>query len=87
MKHRLTQPTGSSVRGWAGSDTGRRVFLKGIGIVCLGSLPLLQACDTVMSWREKSSATAKAETHSRAVIPPIDAAAPGKTATATFALG
>ena len=87
MNNRLTQPPGSSAGGRAGKDTSRRVFLKGIGIVCLGSIPLLQACDSVFSSGEKSGATAKAATHFPVGIPPIDKAASPRTETATFALG
>jgi len=52
----------------------RRMFLKEIGIVCLGFGPFLQACENMIWGIEKMK-------------PPIDLAEPSKTETATFALG
>ena len=65
----------------------RRIFLKGIGIACLGLVPLLQACDTAFSREEKGSVRARTGSASRALRPPIDVSAPAETRTATFALG
>lgn len=52
----------------------RRMFLKGIGIVCLGFGPFIHACEN-MSWGIEK------------MKPSIDLAAPIKTETATFAMG
>jgi len=66
---------------------GRRVFLKGIGIACLGFASFLQACDHLISGKENTEAVAKTSSIPKAMRPPMDAAAPAKTETATFALG
>jgi hypothetical protein len=55
----------------------RRVFLKGIGIACLGFGMFLHACGYMPSERENMEK----------MKPPIDLAAPTKTETATFAMG
>ena len=65
----------------------RRIFLKGIGIACLGFASFLQACDNLTSGKENTEAIAKTSLIFKAMRPPIDAAAPAKTETATFALG
>jgi hypothetical protein len=65
----------------------RRVLLKGIGIACLGLVPLVQACDNAFSREGKGNVAARAGSASRAMRPPIDASAPAETRTATFALG
>ncbi len=70
-----------------GGCLSRRVFLKGIGIACLGLVPLLQGCDNAFSREGKGNVTAKTGTAPRGVRPPIDASAPAGTLTATFALG
>ena len=69
------------------SCLSRRIFLKGIGIACLGLAPLLQACDTAFSREEKGNERGRAGSASRALRPPIDVSAPAETRTATFALG
>jgi len=70
-----------------GSDLSRRIFLKEIGIACLGFVPFLQACDNAFSGGGKVNGTARTEPVPRAMRPPIDTAAPAKSQTATFALG
>ncbi len=65
----------------------RRCFLKGIGIACLGFVPLLQACDTAFSREEKGNERVKTGSAPRAMRPPIDLSAPAEIRTATFALG
>ena len=65
----------------------RRTFLTGIGIACLGFVPLIQACDNAFSREEKGNVAAGAGSAPRAVRPPIDVSAPAKTRTATFSLG
>jgi len=68
-------------------DLSRRLFLKGIGIACLGFVPLLQACDGAFSREDKGSNTARAGSVPRIMRPPIDVPAPAEIRTATFALG
>jgi len=70
-----------------GSCLSRRVLLKGIGIACLGLVPLVQACDNAFSREGKGNVTARTGSAIRAMRPPIDASAPAETRTATFALG
>ena len=70
-----------------GSCLSRRIFLKGIGIACLGLAPLLQACDTAFSREGKGKERARTESAPRALMPPIDVSAPAETRTATFSLG
>lgn len=73
----------------------RRAFLKGMGFMCLGSLPILGGWDVVRGKTENLVLTGEAKTSEqakegvvpRASIPPIDASAPTATETATFALG
>ena len=50
MKHdTILLPTGYDPCTRDGGCLSRRIFLKGIGIACLGLAPLLQACDTAFS--------------------------------------
>ncbi len=73
----------------------RRTFLKGMGFMCLGSLPILggwglvrgKTEDLVLAGEAKIVEQAKEGGVPKAAIPPIDASAPTKTETATFALG
>lgn len=65
----------------------RRIFLKGIGIVCLGSALFLQGCDDLTTRSENMEATGKIGSIPKAMRPPIDLAAPAKTEIATFAQG
>ena len=65
----------------------RRVFLKGIGIVCLGLVPFLQACENMTLGRDKMEAIEKTSAIAEKMRPPIDLAAPSVTETATFAMG
>jgi hypothetical protein len=55
----------------------RRVFIKGIGIACLGFGMFLHSCGYMPSEIENMEK----------MKPPIDLAAPVKTETATFAMG
>lgn len=73
----------------------RRAFLKGMGLMCLGSLPILggwgvvrgKTEDLVLTGETKMVERAKEGVVPRASIPSIDASAPTTTETATFALG
>lgn len=87
MKHDTMLPTGYEQCPRDGGGLSRRVFLKGIGIACLGLVPLLQACDNAFSREGKGNVTAKKGTAPRAARPPLDASAPAVTRTATFSLG
>jgi len=88
MEHgTILLPTGYDPHTWDGSDLSRRIFLKGIGIACLGFGPFLQACDNAFSRGEKGDEMARTGSVPRAMRPPIDASAPEETQTATFALG
>jgi hypothetical protein len=69
------------------SDFSRRVFLKGIGIFCLGFAPFLQACNNLNSRSETMEAIEKTNVTASMMRPPMDIAVPEKTETATFALG
>lgn len=69
------------------SDLTRRILLMGIGIACLGFIPLFQGCDEIFSRGEKEKRTPGTDSVSRAAPPPIDAAVPANIQTATFALG
>jgi hypothetical protein len=64
-----------------------RVFSAGIAIVCLGFGLLVQACDGTGPKSESGKETAMTHSIPKTAIPPIDAVAPAKTETATFALG
>jgi len=66
---------------------GRRGFLKGIGIACLGFGMFLYACGYMPSERENMEKMKKTGSITNKMKPPIDLAAPAKTETATFALG
>ena len=68
-------------------EVNRRIFLKGVGIACLGFVPLLQACDNIMSQRGKEKKMASNVSAVQALRPPIDLSAPAKTQAATFSLG
>lgn len=74
-----------SALGWI--DLSRRLFIKGVGIACLGFVPLLQACDDAFLRGGKANGAAGAGSVPRAIRPPLDASAPLETRTATFALG
>jgi len=65
----------------------RRIFLKGIGIVCLWFVPFLQACDNMTLGRDKMEPIENTSTIAMKMKPPIDLAAPSETETATFAMG
>ena len=73
----------------------RRTFLKRMGFMCLGSLPILggwglvrgKTEDLVLTGEVKIVEQAKEGVVIKASIPPIDASAPTRTETATFALG
>jgi hypothetical protein len=74
-------------------DCNRRVFVKGLGFVFLGVTPFLEACNRLSG--ETQSKEEKMQTQPGTQlssvrprsIPPIDAAAPSRLETATFALG
>ncbi len=88
MKHdTMLLPAGVDLCTRDGSCLSRRIFLKGVGIACLGLVPLLQACDTAFSREGKGNERARTESAARALRPPIDVSAPAETRTATFALG
>ena len=88
MEHdTILLPNGYDPRTGDGRCLSRRIFLKGMGIACLGLAPLLQACDTAFSREEKGNARARTGSAPRALRPPIDVSAPAETRTATFALG
>lgn len=88
MKHdAITVPTGPDPGARYNGCLSRRIFLKGVGIACLGFAPLLQACDSAFSREEKGNATARTGSAPRGERPPLDVAAPALTRTATFALG
>ena len=70
-----------------GGCLSRRVFLKGVGIACLGFIPLLQACDAAFSREGEEGTRSGAVPARRAMRPPIDVSAPEETRTATFGLG
>jgi hypothetical protein len=80
-------PTGN-LYAYEGRDVGRRMFLKGMGaIACLGFVPILQACDNALSQKGKGKNMVSTVPAAHAMRPQIDASAPAKTQTATFALG
>jgi hypothetical protein len=67
-------------------DVGRRIFLTGIGMVCVALIPFLQACDNSFPAKGEESKTSR-EPIPHGMRPSIDAAAPAKIQTATFSLG
>ena len=69
-------------------NLSRLAFITEIIVVLLGLILFLHACDTVevAKERENMSMTKTNSVHSMA-RPPIDALAPARTETATFALG
>jgi hypothetical protein len=74
-------------------DSNRRVLVKGLGAFFLGFISFLNACNPlsgeIQPKEGKMQISPGAQTASvpRKSIPPIDTAAPGRTETATFALG
>jgi hypothetical protein len=74
-------------------DCDRRALVKGFGLALLGFIPFLSACNgrsgEIRPKEEKVQTYPNTQTLSvpRKSIPPIDAAAPGRIETATFALG
>jgi len=64
-----------------------RIFPTGIAIACLGFGLLGQACDGTGPKSESGKEMAMTRSFPKTAIPPIDAAAPAKTETATFAVG
>jgi hypothetical protein len=65
----------------------RRIFLKVTGIICLGFVPFLQACENISLGRDKMEHIEKTGIIAIKMKPPIDLAAPPVTETATFAMG
>ncbi len=74
-------------------DRNRRVWVKGLGVVLLGFIPILSSCNRlsgdIQSKEEKMHFRpgAQAPSAPRKSIPPMDLAAPTRIETATFALG
>ena len=74
-------------------ECSRRALLKGLGSAILGLLPFLKACNRlsgeIQSKEEKmqTGQSAQGSAVPRKPAPPIDAAAPSRVETATFALG
>jgi hypothetical protein len=74
-------------------DGDRRALLKGFGFGLLGFIPFLTACNRrsgeIQPKEEKVQTHPNTQTSSvrRKPTPPIDAPAPGRIETATFALG
>jgi hypothetical protein len=88
MEHgTILLPTGYDLDIRKGYALSRRIFLKGVGIACLGLAPFLQACDNAFSLGSKENETARTGSVPRATRPPIDLSAPAETRMATFALG
>lgn len=73
----------------------RRTVLKALGIVGAGLVPLIPACHVTgrksgggrTKRQRKRMVSTRARAAGKISIPPIDAAAPAGTQTATFALG
>jgi hypothetical protein len=73
----------------------RRTFMRGLGLTFLMVVLLLQGCRVVdrpgenreAGTEEKRMELERSNVTPEVVIPPIDAAAPTRTETATFALG
>lgn len=88
MEHRtILLPAGYDPNSLDGSNMSRRIFLRGVGIACLGFAPFLQACDNAFSSGEKGSGMARKGPAPQGMRPPIDATVPAKIETATFSLG
>jgi hypothetical protein len=74
-------------------DSNRRILVKGLGVVLLGFTPFLNACNRLSGetppkeGKMQISPGTQTPLAPRRSIPPIDAAAPRRTETATFALG
>ena len=75
------------------SSFSRRIFLKRVGVACLGLPPFLQACNLLSnepSFKEgkmEKGILTQTERGSRVQKPLIDAHQPNQTEMATFALG
>jgi hypothetical protein len=65
----------------------RRMFPAAMAIACLGFGLLVPACDAPAPGSDSGKETAVTRIIAQAPIPPIDATAPAKTETASFALG
>lgn len=74
-------------------ECNRRALLKGLGGAILGLTPFLKACNRLngelqsREERMQTGQTGSMTAVARKPIPPIDAAAPSRFETATFALG
>jgi hypothetical protein len=66
----------------------KRSILTEIVFICLGLIPFLQACKMVEATKERENMSMTETNPVRYMAkPPIDASAPVRTETATFALG
>ena len=69
-------------------NLSRQFFIAEIGVVLLGLVLCLQACDSVEAVKEgETTLTTTMNSMHYTANPPIDTLAPIKTETATFALG
>ena len=69
-------------------NLSKRSILTEIVFICLGLVPVLHACDTVEATKDREDMSMTETNLVRYMArPPIDASAPDRTETATFALG
>ena len=74
-------------------DRNRRVLVKGLGVVFLGFVPFLSACNRLGGEIQPQEGTmqispgAQTPSSPRKPIPPLDTAGRRRIETATFALG
>jgi hypothetical protein len=95
MSHKKTKPMVTLEAGTLQTAMTRRTVITGLGLLCLVFSPLLQGCKRFGSETgdvrgEKRGISMELNIDTpmpKGVIPPIDAAAPTRTETATFALG
>jgi hypothetical protein len=82
-----------SEQDWPWFPLSRRTFAKTLSLACLACSPVMKACNLLSGenqFKEKKMETSAAVGYSglpQPSRPLIDLAAPGRTETATFALG
>lgn len=96
MDRRITEwRVAREPHGFSQASLTRRTLMKGLALTFLVFVPLLQGCRLLENHGENREAgkeeklmeLERSNVIAEVAIPPIDAAAPARTETATFALG